>query len=233
MSASDLAGLDRLYLHIVALREVAALKEVADLLVDGVEPMAIMDCFHRGLTEIGRLFQIKEYYMTALVLAGDLMSQSMRLVMPRLAKMEKAEKQGLVLVATIEGDIHELGKSLAGYLLTASGFEVVDLGVDVPPRVILAETLRLVPDVVGVSLLLTTCVPTVRRLSGLIDETFAGQADRPLLLAGCGFNIPKGPDERGGGLTDLTGLLGVDMVVADAYDTVRICLERMGSRKRK
>ncbi|MDR1309112.1 MAG: cobalamin-dependent protein [Deltaproteobacteria bacterium] len=172
--------------------------------------------------------------MTARVLAGDLMSQSMRLVMPRLAKMEKAEKQGLVLVATIEGDIHELGKSLAGYLLTASGFEVVDLGVDVPPRVILAETLRLVPDVVGVSLLLTTCVPTVRRLSSLIDETFAGQADRPLLLAGCGFNMPKVPDERGGaGLTDLTGLLGVDLVVADAYDTVRICLERMGSRKRK
>lgn len=222
MSAPLDPRLDRLFGLVVNLKEVAALQEVAHLLRAGVEPRAIMFCFNRAMTEIGRLFQAKEYYMVALVLAGELMREAMTLLMPRISASGHVEaKEGLVITATIEGDIHDLGKSMAGFLLTASGFEVIDLGVDVPPRIILAETLKLNPDAVGVSLLLTTCVPAVQRLSALFKETYQGEPDRPLLFAGCGFSLPPESD------LDPPTWLGVDMVAKDAYETVQICLGRV------
>jgi methanogenic corrinoid protein MtbC1 len=184
-----------------------------------------MFCFNRAMTEIGRLFQVKEYYMVALVLAGELMREAMSILMPRLSAGDHVERrEGLVITATIEGDIHDLGKSLAGFLLMASGFEVVDLGVDVPPRIILAETLKLNPDAVGVSLLLTTCVPAVQRLSALFRETWRGEPNRPLLFAGCGFSLPPESD------LDPPKWLGVDHVAKDAYETVQICLGRVAGQ---
>jgi methanogenic corrinoid protein MtbC1 len=220
--------LDRLYELIVELKQVAALQEVANLLRAGVEPKAIMYCFHRALNEIGRLFQMRQYYMIALVLAGELMREALKLVMPRLTcKGQARQREGLVIVATIEGDIHDLGKSVAGYLLTASGFEVIDLGVDVPPRILMIETLKHKPDAVGVSLLLTTCVPAVKRLANLFEESFLGHPNRPLLFAGCGFSLPSTTVNS----SAPPSWLGVDAVVKDAYDTVQICLEKVNSQK--
>ncbi|MDR1658342.1 MAG: cobalamin-dependent protein [Deltaproteobacteria bacterium] len=219
--------LSRLYDLIVDLKEVATLSEVANLLGAGVEPKAIMDCFYRALNEIGRLFQSKQYYMVALVLAGELMREALKLIMPRLTgRGQSRHREGLVIVATIEGDIHDLGKSLASFLLTTSGFEVVDLGVDVPPRIILTETMRLKPDAVGVSLLLTTCVPAVKRLSSLFEATYSDAPQRPLLFAGCGFNLPEQTAH-----SSPPQWLGVDAIVKDAYDTVLLCLERVASLK--
>jgi methanogenic corrinoid protein MtbC1 len=216
-------SLERLFSLVVSLNEAAALEEVASLLRSGVEARTIMLCFNRALTEIGRLFQAKEYYMVALVLAGELMRDALAILMPRLSRDGGLPaKEGLVVTATIEGDIHDLGKSLAGFLLAASGFEVVDLGVDVPPKVIVDETMRRRPDAVGVSLLLTNCVPAVQRLSVLFREAYQGEKERPLLFAGCGFSLPPESD------LSPPAWLGVDTVAKDAYETVQICLERVG-----
>jgi methanogenic corrinoid protein MtbC1 len=212
---------------IVELKEVEALRTVAELLREGVDPERLMICFYRALSEIGRLFQIKEYYMMALVVAGEIMREAMDLIMPRLVgKGDSRETRGQVITATIEGDIHDLGKSLAGFLLTANNFEVIDLGVDVPPRVILAETLRLDPVAVGVSLLLTASVSAIRRLSSLFREAYGETLDRPLLFAGCAMARPEdGPQ-------NLKEWLGVDAVADEAYDTVRLCQEQAALRQK-
>jgi methanogenic corrinoid protein MtbC1 len=218
-------SLDKLFGLVVSLSEAAALEEAASLLRSGVSARTIMLCFNRALTEIGRLFQAKEYYMAALVLAGELMRDALSMLMPRLSSDGGLPaKEGLVVTATIEGDIHDLGKGLAGFLLAASGFEVVDLGVDVPPKVIVAETLRLNPDAVGVSLLLTNCVPAVQRLSAVFREAYRGEKERPLLFAGCGLSLPPESD------LSPPAWLGVDTVAKDAYETVQICLERAGGQ---
>jgi methanogenic corrinoid protein MtbC1 len=220
--------IERLHGLIVELKERETLQAVDGLLKAGVDPEKVINCFHRGLSEIGRLFQAKEYYMASLVLGGELMREAMnKMILPRLAAKEGSRKFcGKVVTATIEGDIHDLGKILAGFLLTANNFEVIDLGVDVQPRVILAETLRLDPVAVGVSLLLTASVPATRRLASLFKETYGDEPDRPLLLAGCAMGCSED------GPRNLKEWLGVDAVAEDASATVRLCQAQADLRLR-
>lgn len=217
--------MDLLRRRIINLQEVASLQSVADLLQAGVEARAIVDCFSRSLMEIGRMYQEGKYYMTGLVLAGEIMRQAMDVLMPHLAKNKSEEKKGLVIIGTIEGDIHELGKNMAGYFLKTDGFEVIDLGVDVAPRVFLKEILQREPDAVGVSLLLTRCMEPLKRLVNLLNETYhEGQA--PPLFVGCGFLTPPPGSEAMFQLSEQERQwLGVKHVVTDAYDTLRLCQE--------
>ena len=128
-------------------------------------------------------------------------------------------RTGLVIIGTIEGDIHDLGKNMASYFLEAYGFEVVDLGVDVPPRVFLKEILQREPDAVGVSLLLTSCLEPLARLIHLVRETYHGR-QAPPIFAGGGF-LSGNTDPS---LTTEVARLGVDYIVRDAYDTLNLCL---------
>ncbi len=218
--------LDRLKKLIINLNEVAVLQAVANLLHDGVGPRDILQCFQEGMAEIGEMYQRGEYYVAGLILSGEIMRQSMRLLMPRLVREEGAVgRSGLVIIGTIEGDIHDLGKNMASYFLEAHGFEVVDLGVDVPPRVFLKEILQREPDLVGVSLLLTSCLEPLKRLVHLVRETYHGR-QAPPIFAGGGFLSAQGDP----GLTAEVRRLGVDYVVHDAYDTLNLCLSRARAR---
>ena len=213
--------LNRLKKLIVSLNEVAVLQAVVDLLHDGVSPHDILLCFQNGLMEIGEMYQRGEYYVAGLILSGEIMRQSMRLLMPRLVKEEGAVgRSGLVIIGTIEGDIHDLGKKMASYFLEAHGFEVIDLGVDVPPRVFLKEILQREPDAVGISLLLTSCLEPLGRLVYLVRETYHGRQAPPIFVGGGFLTASTDP-----ALDAEIGRLGVDYVVRDAYDTLNLCLE--------
>jgi len=217
--------------RIVTLQEVASLQSVADLLKAGVNARDIMDCFSQGLAEIGRMYQEGKYYMTGLVLAGEIMRQALDVLVPYLTKDKARDKHGLVIIGTIEGDIHDLGKNLASYFLRADGFEVLDLGVDVSPRDFLREILQKEPVAVGVSLLLTRCLEPLQRLVNLLKDAYP-EGTAPSLFVGCGFltsnNEPDGffqisEKER--------QWLGVKYIVSDAYDTLRLCRELEEARK--
>ncbi len=213
--------LARLQKLIVGLNEVAVLQAVADLLHDGVGPHDILLCFQIALGEIGEMYQRGEYYVAGLILSGEIMRQSMRLLMPRLVKEGGAVgRSGLVVIGTIEGDIHDLGKNMASYFLEAHGFEVIDLGVDVPPRVFLKEILQREPDAVGVSLLLTSCLEPLGRLVRLVRETYHGREAPPIFAGGGFLTVSTDP-----ALLGEVERLGVDYVVRDAYDTLNLCLE--------
>ena len=223
--------MDQLCERIINLKEVPALQSVVDLLKNGADPREIMNCFSRSLVEIGRMYQAGRYYMTGLVLAGEIMRQALVILLPHLAKDKAAPTRGQIVIGTIEGDIHDLGKNLAGYFLEAGGFEVIDLGVDVSPRVFLREILQREPDAVGVSLLLTPCIEPLKRLVHLLKEAYH-ERPAPPLFVGCGFLIQNSEDEGIMAIREKEReWLGVEHVVTDAYDTLRLCQELTAHKK--
>ncbi len=208
--------------HIIELNEVAVLQDVANLLTEGVGPHDILHRFQAGLAEIGDLYQRGEYFVSGLILAGEIMRQAMRLLVPRLVKEEGAGgRRGLVIIGTIEGDIHDLGKNMAANFLEAHGFEVLDLGVDVPPRVFLREILQREPQAVGVSMLLATCFESLSRLVYLLKESYHGRQAPPIFVGGGFISASTLP----GSLADKLAKIGVDYIVKDASDTLNLCLK--------
>ena len=138
-------------------------------IADGLDPLeAITQGYMPGVHTVGDSFACGQAFLPELVMAGEAMKAAIAVLEP---EMKKAGTQrqilGKVVLATVEGDIHEIGKSLVGTMLTSSGFEVFDLGVDVPADQILAKAEEVGADIVGLSALLTT---TMVKQKELIDE---------------------------------------------------------------
>ena len=136
---------------------------------DGVDPLqAITDGYMPGVNEVGDSFACGQAFLPELVMAGEAMKAAIAVLEPAM-KASGMQRQilGKVVLATVEGDIHEIGKSLVGTMLTSSGFEVYDLGVDVSTTDILAKAEEVGADIVGLSALLTT---TMVKQKEVIDE---------------------------------------------------------------
>jgi corrinoid protein of di/trimethylamine methyltransferase len=136
---------------------------------EGLDPLeAITQGFMPGVNTVGDSFACGQAFLPELVMAGEAMKAAIAVLEP---EMKKAGTQrhilGKVVLATVEGDIHEIGKSLVGTMLTSSGFEVFDLGVDVPADQILAKAVEVGADILGLSALLTT---TMVKQKEVIDE---------------------------------------------------------------
>jgi corrinoid protein of di/trimethylamine methyltransferase len=135
----------------------------------GVDPLkAITDGYVPGVNQVGDSFACGDAFLPELVMAGEAMKSAIAVLEPAM-KAAGASRQilGKVVLATVEGDIHEIGKSLVGTMLTSSGFEVHDLGVDVPSEKILAKAEEVGADIIGLSALLTT---TMIRQKEVIEE---------------------------------------------------------------
>jgi len=127
-------------------------------IAEGINPLeAIRHGFLPGLNFVGEQFEQGEMFLPDLVLAGEAMKAATGLLEPEIQKAgRKRETLGRVILGTVSGDIHEIGKTLVGTMLSASGFEVVDLGVDVSLEMFALKAKELNADIVGVSALLTT-----------------------------------------------------------------------------
>ena len=135
----------------------------------GVDPLqAITEGYMPGVNEVGDSFACGQAFLPELVMAGEAMKAAVAVLEPAMKASGASRKiLGKVVLATVEGDIHEIGKSLVGTMLTSSGFEVYDLGVDVPTADILAKAEEVGADIVGLSALLTT---TMVKQKEVIDE---------------------------------------------------------------
>jgi len=124
----------------------------------GVPPLqAITDGFVVGVNTVGEAFGRGEAFLPELVMAGEAMKAAVATLNPELKRQGTERKMlGKVVLATVEGDIHEIGKTLVGTMLSSSGFEVFDLGVDVSPDKIIGKALEVDADIIGMSALLTT-----------------------------------------------------------------------------
>ncbi len=135
----------------------------------GMDPLeAITKGFVVGVNYIGEQFAAGEAFLPELVMAGEAMKAAVKTLEPEMVKRgTEREVLGKVVLATVEGDIHEIGKSLVGTMLTAAGFEVFDLGVDASPHKIIGKAIEVNADIIAMSALLTT---TMVKQRDVIDE---------------------------------------------------------------
>jgi corrinoid protein of di/trimethylamine methyltransferase len=144
----------------------ALAKEAVDAGIDPLE--AITKGFVTGVNQVGESFACGQAFLPELVMAGEAMKAAVATLEPEMQKRGVQRTMlGKVVLATVEGDIHEIGKSLVGTMLSASGFQVYDLGVDVPAARIIAKVKEVDANIVGLSALLTT---TMVKQKEVIDE---------------------------------------------------------------
>jgi corrinoid protein of di/trimethylamine methyltransferase len=141
-------------------------------MASGVEPMAIIrQGLMPGMNVVGEKFGSGEYFLPDLIIAADGMQQAMALLEPELkARQQSVEAPGIVVIGTVKGDIHEIGKSLVGTMLSANGFKVHDLGVDVPTEKFVAAVSEHAATLVGLSALLTTTMTVQKQVIEALQQ---------------------------------------------------------------
>jgi methanogenic corrinoid protein MtbC1 len=161
---------------IADMREEEALKLVREMVEGGTEPMAMLDAGREAMAIVGQRYEEGTYFLPELMLAGEMMNQITDLVKPELAKLPEIKRQGKVVVGTVEGDIHDIGKNIVSFMLDVNGFEVLDLGVDVSPQKFVEAIRDFQPQVVGLSGFLTLAFEVMKetveaiKTAGLRDE---------------------------------------------------------------
>ena len=128
----------------------------------GLDPNIILnDGMIAAMREVGALFEAGEYYVPEMLIAARAMQSGMALLKPHLQKSDQ-KSNGKVLIGTVKGDLHDIGKNLVGLMLEGAGYEIIDLGVDVPAEEFVRMVIELKPDIVGMSALLTTTMQSMR-----------------------------------------------------------------------
>ncbi len=169
----------------VVLGDAARARRLAEgvLLGDGDLVAAIEQGFAAGIRRVGDLWEEGEYFLPELVQGAEAMKAAMAVLQPALRKRHGgAASKGRVVIGTVQGDLHDIGKTLVATLLAAGGFEVDDLGSDVPVDRFLARAKENGADIIAASALLTTTMPAQRAIAAAIPSL--GLAPRPRLLVG-------------------------------------------------
>lgn len=123
-----------------------------------------------GIRRIGDLWEEGEFFLPELMLGGTIMQESMDILLPKLKSSGEKINLGIVVIATIEGDIHSIGKTIVGTMLSANGFEVYDLGADVPAEKIIDTAIEKNANVIGVSALLTTTMFGQKKVVDILEK---------------------------------------------------------------
>ena len=131
-------------------------------LAAGTDPMKLVQEYMMpAMAEVGRRFECNEYFVPELLLAGRAMKSTLELIRPLLAA-GGVKPTARVVLGTVKGDLHNIGKNLVGAMLEGGGYEVIDLGVNVPPEQFVAAVKEKKPDIVAMSALLTTTMPAMK-----------------------------------------------------------------------
>lgn len=135
----------------------------------GLDPNAILnDGMIAAMREVGVRFEAGEYYVPEMLIAARAMQSGMTLLKPHLQKTEQ-KSNGRVLMGTVKGDLHDIGKNLVGLMLEGAGYEIIDLGVDVPAEEFVKKAMELKPDIIGMSALLTTTMASMKTTLDALD----------------------------------------------------------------
>jgi methanogenic corrinoid protein MtbC1 len=190
------------------LEEEKALALVRHRLDTGDDPLLIIKDCQEGLRQVGLLYERQEYYLAGLIMAGEIFREAVELVQPVVERQVSGQASGRILLGTVEGDIHDLGKNIVSVLLGCHRFAVQDLGVDVPPTAFSEQAAHFMPHVVG--------------LSGLVVSAYEAMRETVVLLRAQGYG---GPIVIGGGqLNDkVCQYVGADHWTTDAVAGVELC----------
>jgi methanogenic corrinoid protein MtbC1 len=169
---------------IADMKEGEALRLVREMVEGGSEPMAILDAARTAMDLVGQRFDEGSYFLPELMLAGEMLTQITDVVKPELAKSPEIGRRGKVLIGTVQGDIHDIGKDIVTFMLDVNGFEVLDLGVDVSPQKFVEAIQDFEPQVVGLSGFLTLAFDAMKETVEAIQT--AGPQDGVKIMIGGG-----------------------------------------------
>jgi len=159
--------------------------ELARRAVESVGPLEILDWLRAAADVIGEKFERGEFFVADLVFAGEILKSVSEIVRSEIAKRGlRREAIGRFVIGTVEGDIHDIGKNIVVTMAEAAGFEVIDLGVDVPPQKFVEAIKQYNLDIVGMSGLLTVAIESMKKTIDAIKE--AGLRDKVKIIIGGG-----------------------------------------------
>jgi len=197
------------------LKEDQARNLVKQKLEEGEDPIAIIRECNEAMAEVGQRFERDEYFISELVMSGEIFKGIMSQLEPLLGQTEKSSTKGTVVIGTVKNDIHDIGKNIVITLLKGTGFEVVDLGVDVPAEQFVRAAEETGTRVIGLSALLNT---TLFEMKNVVDQLIAaGLRDRATVIIG---GAPCNEQVR--------QYAGADYYAKDAGEGARICKQIYG-----
>jgi corrinoid protein of di/trimethylamine methyltransferase len=168
---------------VVAGDEDAAVKVADTVIAEGINPVEIIsEGFAQGMIKVGDLFANEEYALPEVLLCADAMQSALDLLTPHIPKEEVEKKIGTVVIGTVQGDIHDIGKRIVATMLEVYGFEVHDLGRDVPLENFIEKIKEVNADIVAASSLMTTTMVAQKLLHESLQE--AGIRDKVKLMVG-------------------------------------------------
>ncbi len=158
-----------------------AKKSAEEALKIGIPPLeAINRGFAKGLQKVGELFENKEYFLADMIMAAEAFKTGMDMLTPNIK--EEGKKKGVIVIGTVKDDIHDLGKNIVTTLLTSKGYDVYDLGIDVPAEEFVKKAEEVDTDIVGLSALLTTTMERISEVIEILEE--AGLRSRIKVIVG-------------------------------------------------
>jgi len=204
--------------NIKLLKEDHVLALVKERIQQGDDPLAVIEDAKEGMRQVGELYEQRKYYISGLMMAGEIFREVMELVEPVLVQSIRGDEAGHILLGTVQGDIHDIGKNIFKTMLQSYGFTITDLGVDTPPQNFIESALKLNPGIIALSGLLTSSYDSMKTTVTQIRS----QSDSQVSLT---------PIIIGGGLinADVCAHVGADYWAIDAMVGVELCKEIIGA----
>jgi 5-methyltetrahydrofolate--homocysteine methyltransferase len=188
------------------------------LLEEKANPMRVLELCRMAMDTVGKRFEEGEYFLPELVLAGEMLENIGAIAKPLIVQApgEEAKKLAKVLIGTVHGDLHDIGKNIVSFMLDINGFEVKDIGVDVPVQTFIDEIDAYKPDVIGLSGFLTIAFDSMKETIEAIEGK-GMRANRKIMI--------------GGGQIDeaVRNYTGADAFGVNAVDAVTLCKSWAGA----
>lgn len=166
------------------MQEEETLALVKELIKEGANPMDILDDARSAMELVGKRFETGEYFIPDLMMAGEILKGISDIVKPLIEQGSTSAKKGKVLIGTVAGDIHDIGKDIVTFMLDVSGYDVLDVGIDVPVQVFVEKAKEFKPQVVGLSGFLTLAFDSMKKTVEALEE--AGLRDSLKIMIGGG-----------------------------------------------
>ena len=193
------------------LDEDKVIKLANEALNDGMEPFYLLDLIKEGMNRVGKLYENKQYFIADLIMAGLIFKEVLKLdKMIAQFHNNNAKKIGKLLVGTVKGDLHDIGKDIFRGMMEANSFDVIDLGVDVPVESFVQGVVKYDPDIIGLSGVLNFTIETMKNTVDALRK--AGLKDNRLIILG-GNHLTKEACEY----------IGADFFTNDASIGVKYC----------
>jgi methylmalonyl-CoA mutase cobalamin-binding domain/chain len=195
---------------LVELDEDKVKKLVRERIDAGVAPMSIVDECRKGMDTVGERYKKGDYFLSELIVSGEIFKEAMALIEPMLEPGQQSDTVGKMVLGTVKGDIHNIGKDIVATLLKAAGFEIYDLGIDVAPGKFVEKLTETGAPILGMSGLLTPSFGAMKETVEAVEA--AGLRDKVKIIIGGGIVTEQ-----------VQKYVGADAFTDDAAEGVEIC----------